>query len=208
MATREHVAAESVERPESTDSTWLQKYGPRVLALLFSLGVTTLILIFREHLLALGAYGYLGVFLIAMLGTATVILPVPSLAIVFAGGGVLNPLLVGLVAGLGEPIGELTAYLTGYAGNVVVEDSERFERIRSWMERRGFATLFVLSAIPNPLFDWAGIAAGMLRFPVPRFLLACWMGKTIKAIAIAYLGAVSIIWFDQVIQWFGQLFAR
>ncbi len=201
MASREHVATERV------NGSWLQKYGPRLLALLFSITVTALILSFREHLLELGAYGYLGVFLISMLGTATVILPVPSLAIVFAGGGVLNPLLVGLVAGLGEPIGELTAYLTGYAGNVVVEDSERFDRIRNWMERRGFATLFVLSVIPNPLFDWAGIAAGMLRFPVPRFLLACWMGKTLKAIAIAYLGSVSILWFEQLIQWISRLFS-
>ncbi len=201
MASREHVATERV------NGSWLQKYGPRLLALLFSITVTALILSFRDHLLELGAYGYLGVFLISMLGTATVILPVPSLAIVFAGGGVLNPLLVGLVAGLGEPIGELTAYLTGYAGNVVVEDSERFDRIRNWMERRGFATLFVLSVIPNPLFDWAGIAAGMLRFPVPRFLLACWMGKTLKAIAIAYLGSVSILWFEQLIQWISRLFS-
>ncbi len=173
---------------------WLKQYGQRVLALAFSLAVTALILVYSDQIAELQGLGYLGVFLIGMLGNATVILPVPSLAVVFAGGGVLNPLLVGLVAGLGEPIGELTGYLAGYAGNIVVEDRERFARIQEWMERRGFLTLLVLSAIPNPLFDMAGIAAGMLRFPVPRFLLACWIGKTLKAIAIAYLGSFSIGW--------------
>jgi uncharacterized membrane protein YdjX (TVP38/TMEM64 family) len=201
MASTEQAA------PECMRSNWLHKYGPRLLALAFSLTITVVILLYRDQILHLGAYGYLGVFLISMLGTATVILPVPSLAVVFAGGGVLNPLLVGLVAGLGEPIGELTAYLAGYAGNAVVEDSERFARIRHWMEQRGFVTLFVLSVIPNPLFDWAGIAAGMLKFPVPRFLLACWMGKTIKAVAIAYLGSVSVLWFEELIRWMAQLFA-
>jgi len=49
--------------------------------------------------------------------------------------------------------------------------------------------LLVLSAIPNPLFDLAGMAAGMLRYPVSKFLLACWIGKTFKALVIAYLGS-------------------
>ena len=104
--------------------------------------------------------GYLGVFVIAVLGNATVILPVPGLAVVFAGGGVLNPLVVGLIAGVGEPLGELTGYLAGYGGSVVAENREWYERIRRWMERRGFVTLLVLSAVPNPLFDLAGMAAG------------------------------------------------
>jgi uncharacterized membrane protein YdjX (TVP38/TMEM64 family) len=109
--------------------------------------------------------------------------------VVFAGGGVLNPLLVGLVAGLGEPLGELTGYMAGFGGSAVVADRERFQQVKEWMQRRGFLTILVLSAIPNPLFDLAGISAGMLHYPVHKFLLACWIGKTIKAVAIAYLGS-------------------
>ncbi len=67
------------------------------------------------------------------------------------------------------------------------------------MERRGFVTLFVLSAIPNPVFDMAGIAAGMLRFPVHRFLLACWLGKTLKGVAVAYLGSMSVSWLERLL---------
>ena len=164
----------------------------RIIAVVASVAITVLILAFRDRLAALSHYGYLGVFLISVLGNATVILPVPSLAAVFAGGGVLNPLFVGLVAGVGEPLGELTGYLAGYGGSAAVEDTVRYRRVRGYMERHGMLTLFVLSAIPNPLFDLAGIVAGMSRVPVWKFLLPCWVGKTIKTLAIAYLGSVSV----------------
>lgn len=171
---------------------WWRRYRLRVAAILFSLFVTAAIILFRGQLRTLSRYGYLGVFLISVIGNATVVLPVPSLAVVFAGGGVLNPLWVGVIAGIGEPLGELTGYMAGYGGSAIVEDTERFARVQAWMQRRGFLTIFVLSAIPNPLFDLAGIAAGMLRFPVGRFLLAAWLGKTIKTLAIAYLGSLSV----------------
>ena len=169
-------------------------------ALAASLAITALVLIFTEELAELREYGYIGVFLISIVGNATVVLPTPSLAIVFAGGSVLNPFLVGLVAGVGEPLGELTGYMAGYAGSAVVEDNPRFQRVRDLVERHGFLTLLVLSSIPNPLFDLAGIAAGMARYPVLAFLLPCWIGKTIKATAVALVGSLSLDW---VMGWLG-----
>ena len=178
----------------SAEGLWLflRKHRAHIGALVFSLVITIVIVAMRDQLAALKTYGYVGIFITALLGNATVILPVPSLAVVFAGGSVLNPLAVGLVAGIGEPIGELTGYLAGYGGSAAIDDPVRFEWIGRWMRRRGFLTLLTLSAIPNPLFDMAGITAGMLHFPVRRFLLACWIGKTIKAVIIAYLGAASL----------------
>ncbi len=168
---------------------FVRKHRSQLLALLFSIAITVSVVVFREQVAALKGYGYLGVFVVGVLGNATVLFPVPSLAVTFAGGGVLNPLLVGLVAGLGEPIGELTGYLAGYGGSAVIEEGPRFQRVKSWMERRGFLTILILSAIPNPLFDLAGVTAGIIRFPLHLFLLACWLGKTAKALVIAYLGA-------------------
>ncbi|HUV95379.1 MAG TPA: VTT domain-containing protein [Anaerolineae bacterium] len=172
--------------------SWWQRHGGQALALTSALGITVAVVVFREQLVALRGLGYAGVFLIVGLGNATVIFPVPSLAVVFAAGSVLNPLLVGLVAGVGEPLGELTGYLAGYGGRAAIRDGARFQRIKLWMERRGFLTLFVLSAIPNPVFDRAGIAAGVVRFPLGRFLLACWLGKTLKGVVVAYLGSLSV----------------
>ena len=142
--------------------------------------------------MGLGAYGYLGVFIVAVIGNATVFLPVPGIAMVFASGSVLNPLIVGLVSGVGEPLGELTGYMAGFGGSAVFEERDRYERLKGWMKRHGFLTLLVLSAIPNPLFDLAGMTAGALKYPVWKFLLACWIGKTVKAVAIAFLGHASL----------------
>ncbi len=184
------------ERPRGV-LTYCRRHHRQILALVFSLAVTALILAFHRELVELRRYGYLGVFVISVLGNATIILPVPSMAVIFAGGSVLHPALVGLVAGLGEPLGELTGYLAGYGGSAVIENRVQFDQIQRWMVGRGFLTLFALSAIPNPLFDLAGIAAGMLRYPVSKFLLACWLGKTTKALAIAYIGSVSV----DLLQW-------
>lgn len=169
-----------------------RRYGAQIIALLGSIGITACAAILADDLRQFQGLGYLGVFIVAVISNATVILPVPGIAVVYAGGSLLNPLIVALVAGVGEPLGELSGYLAGYAGTAIVEDSARLRWVRRYMERHGFLTLLVLSAIPNPLFDLAGITAGMLRVPVRRFLLACWIGKTIKSLVVAFLGTISL----------------
>jgi membrane protein YqaA with SNARE-associated domain len=110
---------------------------------------------------------------------------------VFAMGGALPPIQVGLVAALGMTLGEMTGYLAGYGGGVVIENRRRYEQIRGYMQRYGLATIIVLAIIPNPFFDVAGVVAGALKMPVWKFMLACFVGKAIKAIAFAYAGAGS-----------------
>ncbi|MCK4242595.1 MAG: hypothetical protein KAX23_03495, partial [Dehalococcoidia bacterium] len=83
------------------------------------------------------AYGYLGVFLICVIASAVIIVPVPAIAVVFGMGAILNPWLVGLMVGLAEPIGELTAYMAGYSGRVAMENRRSYVRLMDWMRRRG-----------------------------------------------------------------------
>jgi membrane protein YqaA with SNARE-associated domain len=163
----------------------------RLLALLIVVAVTVTGLLWRDKLGHFVAYGYPGIFLISLVGSATIIFPLPSLALVFALGRVLNPILIGLAAGLGEALGELTGYLAGYSGQAVIENREMYDRLHGWMRQYGLITVFFLSVFPNPFFDLAGIAAGALRFPIGYFLLSCWLGKTLKTIAFALAGAHS-----------------
>lgn len=172
------------------DSFWTGRPF-RILVVLFVLGLSVAIYIFRDELVALAAIGYPGIFFVSLLGSATIIFPAPSLALVFAMGSVFPPLLVGLAAGAGEALGELTGYAAGFAGRAIVEDQRAYQRLTAWMQRRGGITVFVLSVVPNPFFDLAGIAAGTLRYPVWRFLLFCWLGKTIKTTVVAWAGARS-----------------
>lgn len=142
---------------------------------------------FEEYLTA---SGYGGVFLMAVIGSASPVWPLPgSWAAFIAGGLGLNPFLLGLAAGAGEPIGELTGYTAGYGGQIAINKWKRYAKIENWMRRHGGITIFLISAIPNFFIKLATIAAGALRYPVWRFFVFCWGGKTIKSLAFAFAGA-------------------
>jgi membrane protein YqaA with SNARE-associated domain len=163
----------------------------RFLVVLLILGISIAIFVFRDQFAHLAAIGYPGIFLVSLMGNATIILPAPSLALIFAMGSALPPVLVGLSAGIGEALGELTGYAAGASGRGVVENQKMYQRLEAWMRHRGGITIFLLSAIPNPFFDLAGIAAGTLRYPLWRFLFFCWVGKTVKTVLVAWAGAQS-----------------
>ncbi|MCL4268102.1 MAG: VTT domain-containing protein [Anaerolineales bacterium] len=166
----------------------------RVLAVLAVIGITVYIYSIRDRVEEFAVYGYPGIFLIALMANATVILPAPGVAVVFAMGSVFNPLGVAFAAGAGGTIGELTGYLAGFSGQAVVENTTMYNRILPWVKKYGAWVILVLSAIPNPFFDIAGVAAGIAKIPIWQFMLACWVGQTIKMAMFAFAGAYSIEW--------------
>jgi uncharacterized membrane protein YdjX (TVP38/TMEM64 family) len=84
--------------------------------------------------------------------------------------------------------------MTGYGGGTALHDIKQgkikaaYTRMLGWVERRGSLTLFALSAVLNPFFYPAALAAGALRFGIKRYFLICWAGKTIKGITVAAAG--------------------
>jgi membrane protein YqaA with SNARE-associated domain len=185
--------------PSRAPSFWTGKVF-RFLVLAIVVAISVSIYLLRDQFATLGALGYPGIFLVSLLGNATIILPAPSLALVFAMGSALPPVLVGLAAGVGEALGELTGYAAGFGGRAIIENQKAYDRLANWMERRGSVTVFVLSLIPNPFFDLAGIAAGTLRYPLWRFLLFCWLGKTCKTTLVAWAGAQSLTLIEQLLR--------
>jgi uncharacterized membrane protein YdjX (TVP38/TMEM64 family) len=172
----------------------------RILALLAVVLISTTIILFRDKLAGLGALGYPGLFLVNFFSSATVVLPMPGLALAFAAGATLNPWLVGLAMGTGAAAGELTGYLAGYGGQGLVENNPTCQRIQRWMHRHGLWVLFVMAAIPNPFFDVAGMVSGVLRIPVQRFFAVCWAGNVTKATVIAVIGAETIARLSPVLE--------
>jgi uncharacterized membrane protein YdjX (TVP38/TMEM64 family) len=162
--------------------------------------VSTSVVLLREYLKEFAEFGYLGAFLIAFLCSATVILGVPTLPVMFAMGGVWNPFYVGLAAGAGEAIGELVIYTAGRTGHAFflkgrfVEAQTNTEvhgiypRLQRWIHAKGALALFLASAVFNPFFSLISATAGATRFPAWKFLGAVWAGKTVKWIAICLLG--------------------
>jgi uncharacterized membrane protein YdjX (TVP38/TMEM64 family) len=99
---------------------------------------------------------------------------------------------VGLVAGLGEAIGEFSGYAAGYGGRLIIQERPAYARIHAWMQKRGFITMFLMSTIPNPVFDIAGLAAGAVQMPVRSFFVAVLSGKIIKNTWIAAAGVLGV----------------
>lgn len=172
----------------------------RIISFLAVVAISVWIFSIRDKASELAAFGYPGIFVISILANATVILPAPGVAVVFAMGGIFNPLIVGIVAGVGSALGELSGYLAGYSGQAVIERGGIYDKIHPYIEKYGAATIFVLAAIPNPFFDLGGIAAGALKMPIRIFLIWCILGKIIKMLVFAYAGAYSIDWIYKFMQ--------
>jgi uncharacterized membrane protein YdjX (TVP38/TMEM64 family) len=140
-------------------------------------------------------------FVVSVVSSATLFLPVPGLAITTLVGSLLNPLAVGIVAGVGQTLGEMTGYMAGYSGQGLVNRTRGYDRIEGWMRGKQFMAelvIFVLALIPNPFFDAAGMAAGALRFPVWKYLVAAGLGKVGKNILFAYGGALGLNWLSRL----------
>jgi membrane protein YqaA with SNARE-associated domain len=167
---------------------WTRERYLQILALVFVIALSVFLVIHRAEVVKLKGYGYLGVFLISIISSASIVIPVPSWILVAALGAILNPVLVGIVAGIGGTIGEMTGYVLGYGGRLAIENVALYNRMVKWMKRWGSVTIFVLALIPNPLFDVAGAAAGLLRFPVWKFIIFGAAGRIPKSIFFAYIG--------------------
>ncbi len=161
---------------------------------------------FSSDISNLRSYGYVGLFLVNVIGAASILLPSPAAASVFGAGALLGDLLgvpafvwVGLIAGLGEAVGEFSGYAAGYGGRVVVEKRPEYERIHRWMDAHGTITMFLMSTVPNPLFDVAGLAAGAVRMPMRSFFLAVLAGKVIKDTWMAAAGAGGVAIFSHLL---------
>jgi uncharacterized membrane protein YdjX (TVP38/TMEM64 family) len=166
----------------------------RILALLLVIAITLYVYSIRDRVEEFAVYGYPGIFLIALMANATVFLPAPGVAVVFAMGSIFHPLGVTLAAGTGGAIGELSGYLAGFSGQAVIENTNVYNRLHPWVVKYGGWAILVLSAIPNPFFDIAGVAAGITKMPIRQFLFACWIGQLIKMALFAYAGFYSLDW--------------
>jgi membrane protein YqaA with SNARE-associated domain len=172
------------------------KFGA-ILPVLGAIIATVLAFLLAPYLEQVQSLGYFGAFIIALVSNASVLLPAPGWAIIIAMGRVLDPIPLALAAGIGSGLGELSGYLLGYGGSNAVDmkKMKEFGKQKKWLKKYDMAGIFFLAAIPNPLFDLAGIAAGALKMPIWRFLLPCMLGKIVKTLILAELGLLTLLLF-------------
>ena len=181
------------EAPGRKSPVWAYIIG--IIGIILTIVMAAAIVYFGDALRALKGFGYVGAFFISILGGATIIIPVPMLAVVFALGKVMeHTWLVGLSAALGELVGALTIYMTGHGAGRAISSSKHgriqssYERMLGLMERRGPLTLFIVASVVNPFFYPAALAAGALRFGLKKYILIVFAGKVIKCMTVVYAG--------------------
>lgn len=160
-----------------------------LLPLLFAVALSVVVIIYREELRGLAAYGYVGIFIACIAANSTVFLPAPSSAIVLTFAHVYTPFWVAVSGGLGATIGELVGYVAGLSGRRIIDTGQARSKVQTWMVTYGMVAIFILAFLPLPLFDLVGVAAGVTRMPLLRFLLPTVAGKLLKMLVYAYVGA-------------------
>jgi membrane protein DedA with SNARE-associated domain len=121
-------------------------------------------------------------------------------------GAVLNPLIVGILSGIGSGVGGTLIFLFGRGGrklfsnvNFSYLDSDRVVvrwtgRIMHWARNRGSMAVFLMSAIFNPVFFPMAMAIGTSRYKLWKFFFMCCAGNIVKSLFVAYMGYYGLGW--------------
>ncbi|MEM3430326.1 MAG: VTT domain-containing protein [Candidatus Bathyarchaeia archaeon] len=142
--------------------------------------------------------GYLGAFISGLVGTSSLMISIlPPQVVVFilsdpALG--LDPLITGVVAGIGAGIGQYTHYYIGEGGRYIIPD-KYVSRIDGWrpkLEKYGAILIFLFAATPLTPDDVIWIPLGMMRYPKRKALAASILGKTLMLVIFAYGGRYSL----------------
>lgn len=172
------------------------------------IALSVVVYMLRDQVQTLQRLGYPGIFGLNLLSSGSIAVPIPALPVVFGMAAlrngheelVFNPFWVGAAAALGATLGELTGYGVGLSGQAIIENRGIYQRLHNWTERYGVVTIAFFAFVPNPFFDFAGIAAGTLRMSIWKFLIATFIGKLGKMLITAYGGAYSIGWVAQFLK--------
>jgi membrane protein YqaA with SNARE-associated domain len=142
---------------------------------------------------AFTSFAYLGAFVVTLLANALIAVPIPYIPIVAHIGATAElPALVILLAALGSVLGESVAFLAGRAELGLVSEQPIYKRLHRLAQRPLLtsALLFAFAAVPNPIFDVGGLAAGAVGVQYRVFFLAVFAARLIRIAAIVWLGTL------------------
>lgn len=147
---------------------------------------------------AISTYGYFGIATVAAISTASIFIPTfPLSLLVFLAAAKLNPVLLGIAAGIGSATGELTGYFIGRGGEHILE--KKYKKQIHYIEklfqkRHGWLVIFIVAAVPIIPFDVMGLFVGGIHYGAKKFYMAAIAGKTVRYLIIAFAGYYGTHW--------------
>ncbi len=141
-------------------------------------------------------YGYFGVFLVSLIGSSSVIIPIPYTVIIFSLGmqkDLFNPFFLAISGGVGSALGEFVGYFLGYFGRTVISENQKrkMNYILKLFRKYGAVSIFVFALSPLP-DDLLFIPLGIMRYNFVKAFIPCIIGKLLMCFIVAYGGYLSI----------------
>ena len=150
-----------------------------------------LIVAVTDELSANGGYALLAVFLVAALA-CDIVLPIPSSIVAVVAASTLGMWFGAGVIWVGLMISCVIGYYLGAgSGHFMLKsmaNSSDFERAKQFASKIGAGALVVMRGVPV-LAETSTIAAGLVGFPVVRFVIVCALANAGLALAYGYVGA-------------------
>ena len=179
--------------------------------IIISVGGSILLIQHWEYISRLQEHGYWGLFVISLFAGSPIPIPTPSMILTFTLGSILSPVLVGLVSGFGNAVGNAFIFWAGHGGHkffqsVSTSDQEEEKKPRSrigrffhrlmsmpeFMKNRVLWAVYILSIYPNPILTPLILGMGAMRFKFWKFFLVIWAGKTTQSMILSYLGYLGL----------------
>jgi membrane protein YqaA with SNARE-associated domain len=184
--------------------------GLLVAVIIISVGGSILIIQHWEYVAKLQEHGYWGLFVISLFAGSPVPIPTPSMILTFTLGSILNPVLVGLIAGFGNGVGNALIFWAGRGGHQLFRTMTSPEQSSSvpnsrigrffrrilhapeFVKNRVLWAVFLLSIYPNPVLTPMILGMGATRFRFWKFFMVIWAGKTVQGLILSYLGYLGL----------------
>ena len=205
---------------EEVKKRWSKKeLGLGALAISITIALCIVAIFYKDELMnmeQLASFGLVGVLVVSFIAGSTfsiTAIPVPYWLLVFTlpsliadQWGILAPVWVGLIAGLGASIGQFITFMIGYGGRTISEritskfSSRFYDRAIGVAERHGSLAVFIMSLIPNPIHLPMSIAIATLKYPPYKFFIFSFLGTGLKSLILAFCGYYGL---NSLFSWMG-----
>lgn len=145
-------------------------------------------------------YGYLGIFLMSLVGALSIFFPIPYTVAIFTLAGlkvggtwVFEPIWIAVAAGIGSAIGEFSGYLIGVGGRKAISGKykKKMDLLTRIFDKYGLVVIFLFALTPLP-DDLLFIPLGVMHYDIVRAFVPALIGKFSMNLIVAYSGRFSI----------------
>ncbi|MEM3579851.1 MAG: VTT domain-containing protein [Candidatus Bathyarchaeia archaeon] len=144
-------------------------------------------------------YGYLGIFLISLIGSMSIFFPIPYTIVIFTIAPFFDPILIALASGAGSAIGEFSGYLLGLGGRKIISEKRRrqMEALVKIFGKYGPIAIFLFALTPLP-DDLLFIPLGIMHYNLLKAFIPAIIGKICMSLIIAYSARYAITIIEQI----------